>query len=109
MQSTPLLTLSLLAVVAMPANVFVTAAGGIAPAAGNAVGVSRSSASIGEGVPVDVLGTTQVLLADDVAADDRLEVGADGLAVPLAAGIAVAVALEAGTAGDVIEVLLIPN
>lgn len=67
-QNTPLLTLSTKATAALIALRFVTATGATATAAGNALGVSRSDAAIGEYAPVDVLGTTQVTAGGAITA-----------------------------------------
>lgn len=104
------LNLAILASALVAAERFVTAAGAPAVAAGNALGVARSDAAVGEMIPVDVLGTAVVTAGGAIAKDARIQVGADGKAVTLAAGKAVAVALQAAAAdGDRIEVFLIPN
>lgn len=109
-QKISLLTLSILAAAALTAERFVTATGAVATAAGNAVGVTRSDAAIGELAPVDVIGTAVVTAGAAIAAGALVEVGTAGKAVTKSAGIAVARALEAaGADGDPIEVLLIPN
>lgn len=109
-QSHSILTLSVTAAVAITAGLFVTATGALATAAGNAFGVARSDAAVGDLCPVDVLGTAQVTAAAAIAAGAHVEVGASGKAATLASGKAVGVALEAAAAaGDTIEVLLIPN
>lgn len=111
-QNTPLLTLSTKATAALIALRFVTATGATATAAGNALGVSRSDAAIGEYAPVDVLGTTQVTAGGAITAGAAIEVGAGGKAVAATAGKIVARAAPGSAAaadGDVIEVFLIPN
>lgn len=109
-QKISMLALSVLAVAALTAERFVTAAGAVATAAGNAIGVASTDAAIGDLCPVDVLGTAVVTAGAAIAKGAHVEVGAAGKAVTLAAGKAVGVALEAAAAdGDRIEVLLIPN
>ncbi|MGH8039908.1 MAG: capsid cement protein [Stenotrophomonas sp.] len=110
-QNISLLTLSVLATAVLTANRFVSPTGGVASAAGNSVGVSRSNAAIGELAPVDVLGTTQVTAGGAIAAGAAIEVGADGKAVTATAGKVVARAVPGAVAaaGDVLEVILIPN
>jgi hypothetical protein len=109
-QKHSLFALSILAAAALTAERFVTAAGAVATAAGNAVGVAATNAAIGELCPVDVLGTAVVTAGGAIAKGAHVEVGATGKAVTLASGKAVAVALEAAAAdGDSIEVFLIPN
>lgn len=109
-QNHAVFTLSVKATAAVLAFTFVGYTGATAPAAGNTAGVARTDGAIGDLVPVDILGTAMVKAGAAVAAGARLEVDASGRAVTLAAGKAVAVALEAATAADqVIEVALIPN
>ena len=110
MENIEILTLSVLAAVAITAERFVTAAGAPAAAGANAVGVSKSDAAVGELFPTIVVGTAIVVAGGAVAANDYLEVGADGKAVTQDTGPAVALALGAAAAdGDRIEVLLISN
>lgn len=111
-QNIALLTLSVLATAALNNNRFVSPAGGVAAAGGNAYGVTRSDAAIGQLAPVDVLGTTQVTAGAAIVAGAALEVGIDGKAVTADAGKVVARAAPGATAvadGDVLEVILIPN
>lgn len=104
------LTLTLKATATIVALSFVNAPGVTAAAARNAVGVARTSGAAGDLVPVDVLGTATVTAGGVIANGDRVQVGAAGSAVTLAAGKPVGVALEPATAaGQIIEVLLIPN
>lgn len=109
-QSHSILTLSIAAAVAIAANRFVTTAGQYATADGNADGVSRSDAAIGDLFPADILGTAVITAGGAIAKDAYVEVGASGKAVTHTTGVAVAKALQASAAdGDRIEVLLIPN
>lgn len=111
-QNVALLTLSVLATADLTNNRFVSPTGGVAAAGGNAYGVTRSDAAIGQLAPVDVLGTTQVTAGAAIAAGAALEVGVDGKAVTADAGKVVARAAPGATAvadGDVLEVILIPN
>ena len=88
----------------------VTAAGAVATAAGNAVGVAETDAASGARVPVTVLGTGIAIAGAAITAGVALEVGSTGRLVTLDAGVPVARALTAAAAnGDQIEVLLIPN
>jgi hypothetical protein len=110
MQNIEILTLSVLATVAITAERFVTAAGAPAAAGGNAIGASKSDAAVGELFPTIAVGTAIVVAGGAVAANAYVEVGADGKAVTQDTGPAVGVALSAATAdGDRIEVLIIPN
>lgn len=109
-QKIALLTLSVAATAAITDKTFVTATGAVATAAGNALGVSTSDAAIGEQVGVDVIGTSLVTASAAIAKNALIEVASGGKAATQSTGKAVARALEAATAaGDVIEVLLIPN
>lgn len=111
-QNIPLLTLSVLATAALTHNRFVSPTGGVAAAGGNACGVTRSDAAIGQLAPVDALGTTQVTAGGAIAAGAAIEVGTDGKAITADAGKVVARAAPGATAvadGDVLEVILIPN
>lgn len=106
MQKIAILSLPVKAAVALAAHTFVTATGSVAAAAGDAHGVATVDAAIGDLVNTDVLGTTTVKVAADVTAGVRVEVGAGGGIKPLAAGIPVGRALEAGVAGELVEVFL---
>jgi hypothetical protein len=111
-QNIALLTVSVLATAALTHNRFVSPTGGVAAAGGNAYGVTRSDAAIGQLAPVDILGTTQVTAGGAIAAGAAIEVGADGKAVTADAGAVVARAAPGATAaadGEVLEVILIPN
>jgi hypothetical protein len=108
--NTSLLTLSLVAAAALTANRFVTAAGGVPSANGNAVGVTRAGAVSGELVPVDVIGTSMVEASAAIAAGVAVASTNDGRAVTFSTGVTVARALTPATAaGQLIEVLLIAN
>lgn len=108
--NTSLLTLSIVAAAALTANRFVTAAGAVPAANANAVGATRTGASAGDLVPVDVLGTTMVEAGAAISAGAALASTSDGRAATYASGVAVARALTAASAaGQLVEVLLIPN
>lgn len=109
-QKISILSLSITAAGALLAERFVTATGAYATAAGNAFGVTNTSAAAGDLVSTDNLGTTVVTAGGAFAKGARLEVGTAGKAVVRASGVAVAIALQAATAdGDRVEVFLIPN
>lgn len=106
------LTLTVLAAGALAACRFVTQAGAYPAAGAKAFGVTRSSATIGDLVPVDVQGTAIVEAGAAVTLDADLMVDATGRVVPLTVGTKypVARAMQAASdAGDLIEVLLIPS
>lgn len=108
--NTSVLTLSLLAAAALTANRFVTAAGAVPSANGNAVGVTRSGAGSGDLVPVDALGTTMVEASAAITAGAAVATTNDGRAVTFSTGVTVGRALTGATGpGQLIEVLLIPN
>lgn len=110
-QSLPLLTLSLSLAGTVAACRFVTPAGLQAGADANTLGVARSSGISGERTPVDAIGTAIVETGAAIARGATLKVDATGRAIPWAtSGARVAIALEtAAAAGDMIEVLLLPN
>jgi hypothetical protein len=109
-QKISILTLSVLASASIAAERFVTAAGGVASAAGNAIGVSCTQAAAGEIFPVDVIGTAVVTAGGAFDKGAWLEIGSDGKAVVQTTGPAVAWAQQAATAdGDRVSVVLIPN
>jgi hypothetical protein len=110
-QSTPILTLTVTAAGTISANRFVTPAGAQAGADANTLGVSRTAATSGQNLPVDVLGTAVVEAGAAIAAGATIETDANGKAVTwTTSGPKVALALQAaGADGDFIEVLLIPN
>lgn len=110
-QSESLLTLTITAIGAIASARFVTPAGAQAGADVNTFGVSRFAAAAGEKVSVDVLGTAVVEAGAAVAAGATVKSDASGRAIPWAtSGAKVSMALEAATAaGQMIEVLLIPN
>jgi len=112
-QNISLLALSVAAAITAVGQRFVTGAGALATAGGNALGVARGDASVvGELVPVDVIGTALVVAGGAIAANAAIEVGTGGKAVTKASGVTVARAAPGATAaadGDVIEVILIQN
>lgn len=106
----PLLTLTVVAAAALNAARFVTAGGAVPAANANVIGVTRTSGGAGELVPVDALGTTMVEASAAIAAGAAVATTNDGRAVTHSTGAVVARALTAATgAGQLIEVLLIPN
>jgi hypothetical protein len=89
----------------------VTATGVIATAAGNAVGFAQTGGVTGQRVGVAMGGTSIAIASAAIAIGAALEVvGAAGQVVTKSAGVTVARALTAAaSAGDQIEVLVIPN
>lgn len=111
-QNIALLSLTVAAAGVIAANRFVTPAGAQAGADANTLGVARfAAAAAGEKIPVDVLGTAVVEAGAAVAAGATVKSDASGRAITwVTSGAKVGLALEAATAaGQMIEVLLIPN
>lgn len=110
-QNISLLSLTLALTGAVTANRFVSPLGALAAADANALGVVRQTGIIGEKVTVDVLGTAVVEAGAAVAAGATVKADATGRAITWAvSGARLGVALEAASvAGQLIEVLLIPN
>ena len=110
-QSISALALTLVAAGTIAANRFVTPAGAQAGADANTLGVCRQAAVATDKITVDVLGTAIVEAGAAVSAGATVKSDASGRAITWAsAGAKVALALEAaGGAGELIEVLLVPN
>ena len=109
-EGVPILTETVLSSGAMVKGRFVGADGAYASAAGNAIGISSVDAiSVGKPISVVTLGLYYVIAGAAFAAGVKIEVGVDGKAVELSAGIAVARAREAGVSDRETLVFLIPN
>jgi Uncharacterized conserved protein (DUF2190) len=108
-----LLTLTVIAAGALAANRFITLAGAYPAAGANPLGVSRSSAAVaGDLVPTDVIGTATVEAAGNFTAGQALMVDNQGRVVVHDGDgdkFAIAKALEAGSNGAFVEVLLLPT
>lgn len=103
-------TIGVIAAAAITQGQAVTAAGAVASAAGNAIGLAETDAASGARVPVTALGTGIGIAGAAITAGAALEVGSTGRLVTRSAGVTVGRALTgAAAAGDQIEVLLIPN
>ncbi len=110
MQSTPILTLPIVAAGVIAAARFATPAGAQAGAGANTLGVNRFALAAGERGAVDALGTAVVEAGAAVSVNATIQSNASGQAITWASGAKVAVALSAATAaGQMIEVMLIPN
>lgn len=109
--SIAILTLPFVASGAVTANRFITPAGAQAGADVNTFGVSRATQANGERGSADVLGTATVEAGAAVAVGATIKSDASGRAITwVTSGAKVGLALEAAAqAGDMIEVLLIPN
>ena len=110
-QAIPVLALTALLTGTVTANRFVTPAGAQAGADANTLGVVRTAGVSGEKVTADVLGTAIVEAGAAVAANATVKSDASGRAITwVSSGAKVGIALQAASAaGDLIEVLLIPN
>lgn len=110
-QSVAALTLTLVAAGTIAENRFVTPAGAQAGADANTIGACRQAAVVNDKIAVDVLGTAIVEAGAAVAAGASIKSDATGRAITwVTSGAKVGIALEAaGAAGQMIEVLLIPN
>lgn len=110
-QSISLLALTVALTGTVAASRFVTPAGAQAGADANTLGVTRTAGVSGDKVTADVLGTAIVEAGAAVAANATVKSDASGRAITwVASGAKVGIALQAaGAAGDLIEVLLIPN
>lgn len=108
--STPILSLTVRATAAITQARGVTLAGGV-PAAGANGAIARVGAASGELLTVDVVGTTIAEAGAAVAAaGTALEFDAQARLITANTGKIVARSVgTAGAAGDMFEVLLIPN
>ncbi|HEY0064719.1 MAG TPA: capsid cement protein [Telluria sp.] len=105
-----LLTLSVMAAVAVVANRAITAAGAIPAAGARCAGFTDFPAAAGERVSYAALGTTVAEAGAAIAVGAAVEVDVLGRVITKAAGVTVGHALKAaGAAGQKIEILLIPN
>lgn len=111
MQATPVFSIPITATGTIRAHRFVNAAGDESDAGEDPIGVSRTAATTGDLITVDVLGTTLLELAATLAAGAYVSPNADGEAIAQAgAGIeAAAVLLQGGDDGDIVEALLLPH
>lgn len=110
-QSIPCLTLTLALTGTVAACRFVKADGTQSVADANTFGIARTGGVSGDKVAVDVIGTAIVEAGAAVTAGATVKADASGRAINwVTSGAKVALALEAATAaGQMIEVLLIPN
>ena len=88
-----------------------TAAGGNATAASNAVGFATIGGSTGDLIPVVVAGTALAVAGGTVAVGDPLKVHTTVTQVVAQGGTGTIIgrAMSAGASGDVIEVLIVGN
>lgn len=108
--ATPLLAHSVIAAVALTQFRAVTGVGTVPAAGGRCLGITNTSAVIGERVSVTIEGTQVGISGAAVAVDAALELDAQGRFITKTSGVAVGRALSAATGADQqIEVLLIAN
>lgn len=110
-QSISLLALTVAAAGTIAENRFVTPAGAQAGADANTLGVCRQAAVVNDKVTVDVLGTAIVEAGAAVTLNATVKSDASGRAIDwITSGAKVGIALQAASAaGQMIEVLLVPN
>lgn len=109
-QAIPILSLSMKATGTIVANRFVTHAGLQTGAGARALGVARFAGVTGDMITVDALGTAVVEAGAAIALGAQVEADSSGRAITKSAGVVLAAALQAASAaGDLIEVLQIPN
>ena len=110
-QSISLLALTVALTGTVAASRFVTPAGAQAGADANTLGVARTAGVSGDKVTADVMGTAVVEAGAAVSAGATVKSDASGRAITwVTSGAKVGIALQAASAaGDLIEVLLIPN
>jgi hypothetical protein len=110
-QAVSILNMTVVATGAITANRFVTVAGALAGADANTFGVACSTVASGEKFTADVFGTATVEAGAAVSAGATIKSDSTGRAITWAtSGAKVGLALEAASAaGQMIEVLLIPN
>jgi len=105
----PLLSLSIVAAIAVTEGLAYAQDGTLAPDAGKMFGLATTDGVIGDRVNTNILGTGIGIAGAAVAVDADLEL-LNGKLITQAAGVTVARALQAAAAdGDKIEVLLLPS
>jgi hypothetical protein len=89
-----------------------TMAGAVPAAGATALGIAMTGAAIGERVAVAALGTARAEAGAAIAAGAALEYDASGRVITRSAGVTIGRMLPgqtAGAAGDLVEILLLPN
>lgn len=109
MQAIKIMALTQVAVAALAAHRFVGFDGNYAAAGADALGTTEYDAEVGDPVSIETLGVARVEAGAAFNKGDKLEVGADGKAILLAAGEPVAKALgDSAGDGSIVSVLLTP-
>lgn len=105
-----LLTLSVVATAALTQNRAVTAAGALPAAGARCIGFADYAGAVGDRVSVGALGTVVAEAGAAFAVGTALELDALGRVITKATGVTVGHALAAAAAaGQMVEILLIPN
>lgn len=105
-----LLTLSVVATAALAQYRAVTGTGAVPAAGARCLGFTDTAADVGQRVSVGVLGTTIAEAGAAFAADTALELDAQGRVITKTTGVTVGRAIGAASAaGQMVEILLIPN
>ena len=102
----PLRVLNLQAAADIGQFAAVSSTGTLATAGSAPIGFTTASGKSGTLVPVAVMGSAVAWAGAAIALGQRLEIGANGTVVPLAAGIQVGTALNAAASGDQVEVMM---
>ncbi len=105
--NTAVLTVNLTAVGDVPAFAPVTKDGAAAAAGGQAIGLAATAARNGGLFAVVTMGSGVALAGGDVAFGQTVQVGAASTVVPKTNGMGIGVAMNAATAGNQVEVMLI--
>lgn len=110
--ATSIMQVSVVATAALTQYRAANGAGAVPAAAANALGIAQTGGAIGDRVPVAVLGSTLAEAGAAIAANAALELDASGRVITRSAGVTIgrmAPGQTAGAAGDLVEILLIPN
>lgn len=106
------LQLGVTATAALTQHRGVTVVGAVPAAAATGLGIAQTGGAIGERVPVTVLGTTLAEAGAAIVAGAALEYDSVGRVITRSAGVTIgrmAPGQVAAAAGDVVEIMLIPN
>ena len=105
-----ILTLSVVATAALAQNRAVTGVGAVPAAGARCLGFTNNPAAVGERVPVAAVGTAPAEAGAAFANEAELELDAQGRVITRTTGVKVGRAMQAAAAaGQVVEILLIPN
>lgn len=88
---------------------FVDASGNVATSGGNAAGVAYTTVNSGLATTIGYVGVYPVEAEHAIARGAAIQVGPAGRAMNRQSGTIVARAWEAAAAGDIFQVLMVPN